>query len=149
MVTIRPITDADEKSWRELFTEFGKFYDTEFSSELLDTVWGWIHDPDHAVHAMVATPDDSEEVIGFANYRWYPDTFTGGQTLCLDDLFVNPEVRRTGAASAMIDELNEISRQGGSDKIRWITNSGNRPARAFYDKLADETDWVTYQMDVD
>lgn len=146
MVDIRPIEARDAQRWRELFSDYGTFYQTEFSAEVLDAVWAWLLDPQHPVNGLVAINDDGI-VVGFSVYREHPDTFTGGPTLYLDDLFVDPAARRSGVAGAMLSSLRDLARQKGIDQVRWITAADNVRAQGAYDRIARKTDWVTYEMD--
>ncbi|MHA6667829.1 N-acetyltransferase family protein [Homoserinimonas sp. A447] len=147
MVDIRPIDPRDATRWRELFTDYGTFYKTSFSDEVLDGVWAWLLDPLHPVNGLVASNDDGV-VVGFAIYREQPDTFSAGPGMYLDDIFVDPAARRSGVAGAMLSTLRERARAKGVSQIRWITAADNVRAQAAYDRIARKTDWVTYEMDV-
>lgn len=147
MVDIRPIDARDCERWRELFLDYGTFYKTAFSSEVLDGVWAWLLDPAHPVSGLAATNADGV-MVGFAIYREQQDTFTAGPGLYLDDLFVDPSARGGGVASAMLAELATIARGLGVKQVRWITAAGNERAQHAYDRIARKTDWVTYEMDV-
>jgi ribosomal protein S18 acetylase RimI-like enzyme len=146
MVDIRPIEARDASRWRELFCDYGTFYKTAFSDDVLDKVWGWLLDPEHPVSGLVATNGDGV-VVGFSVYREHPDTFTAGPTLYLDDLFVDPAARRSGVAAAMLSSLRDLARDKGIAQVRWITAADNVYAQRAYDRIARKTDWVTYEMD--
>lgn len=144
MTHIRPVAPADEARWRELFTAYGVFYETDFSSEVLDRVWALMTAPDSGIDALVAERDGV--VVGFAHYRSFPDTFTGGRDWYLDDLFVDPAVRGTGAGRALIEEIRSRAAASGSGgTLRWITAESNTTAQQLYDTLATRTSWVTYE----
>ena len=66
----------------------------------------------------------------------------------LDDLFVTPAARGTGAVDALLEALRTIARQRGWSKVRWITADDNHRARSKYDQVAERTMWVTYDMQV-
>jgi ribosomal protein S18 acetylase RimI-like enzyme len=146
MFNIRPIDSRDAKRWRELFSDYGTFYKTEFSAETLDGVWAWLLDPAHPVTGLVATNDEGV-VVGFAMYREHPDTFSAGPTMYLDDLFVDPSARRNGIAAALLTALRDEAKRRGVDQVRWITAADNEHAQAVYNRIARKTDWVTYELD--
>ena len=163
MAAVRPIAARDEARWRELFTAYGVFYKTAFGPEVLDGVWRWLLDPDHEVNAFVAVAESVAEsdaaanagtgagadpIIGFAHFRQLADTFTAGHSLYLDDLYVDPAARGTGAATALLEAMAVLSRERGCTEIRWITAADNARAQRVYDRLAKKTSWVTYEMDV-
>ncbi|TXK19712.1 GNAT family N-acetyltransferase [Homoserinibacter sp. GY 40078] len=143
MTTVRPVTASDAARWRELFRAYGEFYETDFTDEVLDAVWALMLDVASGVNALVAERDG--EVIGLAHWRTHPDTFTGGRDGYLDDLFVDPEVRGTGAGRALIEAVAERAVTPGGT-LRWITAETNTTAQALYDRIATRTTWLTYEM---
>ena len=143
MTDVRDIHEGDRDSWHRLFTEYGMFYKTEFSDSVRDGVWAWLMDAEADVCAVVAV--DAGEVVGFAHYRQLPDTFTAGPEWYLDDLYVRPESRGSGAATALIDAVSERAASDGGGTLRWITAADNSVAQGVYDKIATRTTWVTYE----
>ncbi|HQE47242.1 MAG TPA: GNAT family N-acetyltransferase, partial [Rhodoglobus sp.] len=82
----------------------------------------------------------------FAHYRSHPDTFTGGRDWFLDDLYVDPDARGTGHATALIEHLADLARAAGpAGTLRWITAADNERAQRVYDRIATKTTWVTYE----
>lgn len=143
MTEVRDIHEGDRDAWRRLFTDYGVFYETHFSETVLDGVWHWLMDAESDLCAVVAT--DGGEVIGFAHYRSLPDTFTAAHEWYLDDLYVQPESRGSGAATGLIEAVAERAASDGGGKLRWITAADNTTAQSVYDKLATRTTWVTYE----
>ena len=92
-VTVRPIAAGDRDAWARLFVDYGVFYETAFSSEVVEGVWTWLADAEHPTNALVAV-SSTGSVVGFAVYRSVPDTFTAGSGWFLDDLFVDPAAWR-------------------------------------------------------
>ena len=144
-VTVRPIGASDAARWRELFTAYGVFYETDFDDAVLDGVWAWLMDAEHPLFCLVAEHDG--QVVGFAHVREQPDTFTAGPGWFLDDLYTAPEGRGAGAGTALLDAIAEHARAHGGGTIRWITAADNERAQRVYDRLATRTTWVTYELD--
>jgi len=141
---IRALQPKDAALWRELFTAYGAFYETDFSDEVLDRVWAILQE-DTAVHALVA--EQNGVVVGFAHYRYHPDTFSGGWDWFLDDLYVAPESRGSGSATALIEAIAELARaKGDPGTLRWITAADNLRAQRVYDRVATKATWVTYEL---
>lgn len=145
-VTVRPLEPRDSARWRELFTAYGVFYETDFDDALLDGVWAWLTDAQHPLICLVAEVD--AEVVGFAHLREQPDTFTAGPGWFLDDLFTVPAVRGTGAGSALLAAVEQHARTHGGGTVRWITAADNDRAQRVYDRVATRTTWVTYEKEV-
>ncbi len=145
-VLVRTATSSDEARWRELFTAYGVFYETEFSAEVLDGVWAWVMDARHPVTCLLAELGGT--VVGFAHVRAQPDTFTAGDAWFLDDLYTAPEARGSGAATSLIAAIEQRAAERGGGTLRWITAADNHRAQALYDRLATRSTWVTYEKEI-
>lgn len=144
-LTIRAAWPDDEAEWRELFRAYGVFYETAFTDNVLEAVWWQLLEDGSGVDALVAELDGA--VIGFAHYRSHPDTFSGGRDWYLDDLYVDPEVRGAGVATALIEHLIGLARASEpAGTLRWITADDNARAQRVYDRIAKKTSWVTYEV---
>ena len=62
--------------------------------------------------------------------------------------FVLPESRGTGVVDEMFKKLSKESANNGWPFVRWITAEDNYRGRGVYDRTAEKTKWVTYQMSV-
>lgn len=144
-LTIRPIAAADRDAWQRLFLAYGAFYETAFETPVIDGVWAWLMDARHPLTAFVAEIDG--EVRGFAHVREQPDTFTAGPGWFLDDLYVDEELRGTGAGTALLDAVAAHATAHGGGTLRWITAHDNDRAQRVYDRLATRTSWVTYEKE--
>ena len=142
---IRGIRPADKVQWARLFVAYGVFYETAFTQQIVDAVFEKLTDASTDVQAIVA--ERGGVVIGFAHFRRQYDTFTAGPGWYLDDLFVSPEARGSGAATALIDALRELAAGNGGGTLRWITAEDNTTAQRVYDRVAKRTSWVTYEME--
>jgi GNAT superfamily N-acetyltransferase len=142
---IRAIAASDQAAWEKHFVAYGVFYKTEFTTDVLDRVWALLLESDSGIDALVAEQDGA--VVGFAHYRSHPDTFTGGRDWFLDDLYVDPDARGAGHATALIERLADLARSTGTaGTLRWITAADNERAQRVYDRIATKTTWVTYEM---
>ena len=110
-----------------------------------DRVWGWIHDHQHEVEAFVVE-NDAGQLVGLTHFRPFASPLAARIGGFLDDLFVVPEARGTGAARALIEAVADEGRRRNWRLIRWITAEDNARARGLYDKLAEATQWKTYDI---
>jgi len=153
-IEVRPVVASDRDDWARLFVAYGVFYETAFSDEVVDGVWAWLMDAGHSTNALVAVStaasaesSESDAVVGFAIYRPVADTFTAAYGWFLDDLYVDPSARGTGAATALIEAIRVIAHEAGGGTLRWITAADNVRAQSVYDKVASRQSWVTYEID--
>jgi GNAT superfamily N-acetyltransferase len=142
---IRDIGPGDRDAWERLFLAYGVFYKTAFDRPVLDGVWAWLMDDAAPVRAFVAVDDAG--VFGFALYRQTPETFTAGTGWFLDDLYVDPAHRGSGAGTALIEAISTYAAANGGGTLRWITADDNLTAQSVYDKLATRAKWVTYELE--
>lgn len=141
---IRPPTQSDRPAWEVLYAGYAAFYAVAQTQEMRATVWGWIHDSAHSTNCLVAEHDGT--LVGLAHYRPFARPLSASTGGFLDDLFVDPAARGSGTALALIDALKRHAQDKGWTVLRWITAKDNTRARGLYDKLADQTKWLTYDI---
>lgn len=144
VTVIRP-TAAHRDRWNELYSGYAAFYRVDQSQDMRDRVWGWINDPAEELNGLIAV-DESGNPIGLTHFRQFTRPLMASRGGFLDDLFVDPQARGSGAAQALIDAVAEEGRKRGWTVIRWITRDNNYRARSAYDRLATRTDWITYDI---
>ena len=146
---VGPAGEADRGRWQELYAAYAEFYAEPMTPERFDLVWSWIHDPAVGFGALLVRPAAGGDAVGLAHYRPYLRPLAGSVGGYLDDLFVHPAARGGGAVDALLASLREIGLARGWSKIRWITADDNYRARSKYDRVAERTTWVTYDMWLD
>ncbi len=144
-ITIRPLRADDRAAWDLLYAGYAAFYKVEQTSQMRDTVWGWLMDDTHGSNGLVAQ-DASGALIGLTHYRPFVSCLKACTNCFLDDLFVDPDARGSGAADALIAAVGQIAKDNGWQVVRWITADDNYRGRGVYDKLATRTMWITYDM---
>jgi GNAT superfamily N-acetyltransferase len=148
--TVRPVRAEEFDAWTRLFRGYAEFYDWPTSDEHQHQIWSWIHD-DRRVEALVAVRVDDRgaetgEPEGLAHLREWIRPLRGVVCGYLDDLYVEPSARGSGAVEALYAEMHRIARERGWAIIRWTTADDNYRARSVYDKVATRTTWITYDM---
>ena len=142
---VRAVEAGDAARWRELYAAYARFYRADQSDEQRDRVWGWLTDPDHEVEGLVVV-DEAGTVAGLAHVRAFARPLSATVGGFLDDLYVDEQVRGTGAVDALLSALRELAVERGWSVVRWITADDNYRARRKYDAVAQRTTWVTYDM---
>ena len=143
---IRPVAPGDCESWERLYVGYGAFYHSPTEGDIARPVWGWLLDPAHETEGLVASVDGV--LVGLVHFREFARPLAGTRGIYIDDLFVAPDARGSGAATALIGEVRSVAASRGADVVRWITAADNATAQRVYDRLADKTAWVTYNITV-
>lgn len=86
-----------------------------------------------AAEALIAERDG--EAIGMALFFHNFSTWTGWRGLYLEDLYVTPEARGTGAGTALLKRLARIAKERGCQRFEWSVLTWNTPAIEFYRSL--------------
>lgn len=90
---------------------------------------------------------DSERIIGFTIYYTAYSTWKG-PILYLEDLYVLPEYRGTGAGSKLFDEVVAIARERKCPRMDWQVLDWNTDAITFYERKGARIDknWYNGRM---
>ena len=147
-ISVSRLQAADRADWEVLYHGYAEFYQVPMNDQILNTVWGWIHDDDNPFFGLIAR-DENGKALGLMHCRQMPSPLRGALVGFLDDLFVDPEARGQGVVEALYEALNRLGREQGWPFIRWITAQDNYRGLAVYDRLSTRTHWVTYQKDVE
>ncbi|MBX3073557.1 GNAT family N-acetyltransferase [Candidatus Obscuribacterales bacterium] len=88
---------------------------------------------------------------GFALYFYTYSTWEGSRSLYLEDLFVYPTARGTGAGAALMTALATIAQENQCRRFEWSVLDWNSPAINFYERLGAEpvSGWTRYRMEGD
>jgi GNAT superfamily N-acetyltransferase len=65
----------------------------------------------------------------------------------MNDLFVTPAARGTGAADALIAACREQAREHGATSLGWQTAKDNHRAQKVYERAgAERSEWIDYGL---
>jgi len=145
--TVTNTSRQDRAQWQSLYHGYAEFYQVPMDDEILETVWGWIHDECNPFFGLIAK-DEEGKALGLMHCREMASPLRGAHVGFLDDLFVVPKARGQGVVEALYESLGDLASGRDWPFVRWITAEDNDRARAVYDRLAGKTSWVTYQMGV-
>ncbi len=142
--TIRTVRADDETVWRELWAGYLAFYETTLPDVVTDTTWARIISTDETFQAIVAELEGA--VIGFANVVLHDFTWSDHPAGLLHDLFVQPEIRGSGAGLALIRHVIDQGKREGWNRVYWMTKEDNDVARRLYDTFAPADGFVRYRV---
>jgi GNAT superfamily N-acetyltransferase len=128
---IRPAVEADVPELvamiREL-AEYEQLSEQVFVTE--DELRGTLFGPDAIVHDSVVEDGNGGLAAHALWYRTF-STFLGKTGIWLEDLYVRPDHRRHGHASALLAHLREQT----EGRLEWEVLEWNSPAMDFYQRL--------------
>jgi GNAT superfamily N-acetyltransferase len=89
--------------------------------------------------------------VGFALWFYNFSTFEGRCGIYLEDLFVIPEARGSGAGLALMRRLAQRCRDEDLRRLEWAVLDWNAPTIAFYDRLGAtaKSEWITRSLSGD
>ena len=96
--------------------------------------------------ALICSVDGVE--AGFAVYFFNYSTWQGRKGLYLEDLYVTPACRGTGAGKALLRHLARIAVAEGCGRFEWSVLDWNEPAIEFYRSIGawPMDEWVRYRL---
>ncbi len=140
---VRPVQPGDRGAWEPLWQGYLTFYKATLADDVTNATWRRFFDPLERLGAFVAERDG--RLIGLAHYLLHRSTWAPVCYCYLEDLFVEPSVRGSGAGRALIAAVEAAAREAGASRLYWTTHETNHTAQALYDKVAERPGFVQYR----
>jgi len=142
---IRPATAEDAGLILRFITDLAIYENAEdeviaTESDIRDSLFP----SDSTASAVICS--NSDEPVGFAVYFYNYSTWLGKNGLYLEDLYVSPEHRGTGAGFALLKHLAKIAVANDCGRFEWRVLDWNEPAIKYYLSIAAKPQdlWVGY-----
>jgi len=145
--TVRHIEIQDKASWRELYHAYLKFYESEPVESSTELLWNRLTKGEPEVQGLVVVSNG--EIVGIAHFHYQLSTWTDTFHCYLEDLYVSEEERGKGAATALIAQVKKLAVERKCSEVFWITKESNETARKLYDKVANRSDFVRYEISLE
>lgn len=150
-IVIRPPTPSDRTEWSALWAQYNAFYGrektTSLDEKIVETTWQRLLDVEEEVYGLVA--ERSGILVGLAHFIFHRNTIQMADTCYLQDLFTEEASRGYGVGAGLVDAMTNVCRERGVNDIYWHTHQSNRSARSLYDRIARDTEFVVYRMDIE
>lgn len=146
-VTIRPATPDDAATMLRFIRELAAY---EREPDAVETTEPMLRDAlfgaSPAAEALIAEREG--ESIGFALFFHTFSTWTGRRGLWLEDLYVTPEARGSGAGAALLRALAGLALDRGCPRLEWTVLDWNTPALEFYRAkgAVPQDEWTTQRV---
>jgi GNAT superfamily N-acetyltransferase len=98
---------------------------------------------------LLAARDEDGAILGYACLYWHFSSTQAVETVLMNDLFVNPDIRGRGVGRALIEASRSVARARGAAWLEWATAPDNHTAQRLYDSMTSEkSTWLEYELDV-
>lgn len=142
---VRALEESDHEAWHRLWDGYCDFYEVAMPAEVTAKSWERLLDSETPeFFGLVAERDG--EVIGIANCILHGTTWAIAPRCYLNDMFVDPAARGSGAGRAMIQHLQHMAADNGWDMVHWLTAESNATARRLYDQFAPASGFIQYRV---
>lgn len=140
---IRPLLAADEAAWRRLWTGYLEFYETSVPEAVYAGTFARLLSADEpAMNALVAERDGAP--VGLVHYIFHRHCWRLEDATYLQDLYVDPDVRGTGAGRALIEAVYAAADAAGAPGVYWLTQEFNYRGRMLYDRVGVKSPFIRY-----
>lgn len=150
MARIATVAESDLPELAPLMRGYCDFYAVDPSDDaLLAMARTLIADPEREGFQLIAR-DDAGHAIGFATVFWTWATSSASRIAVMNDLYVAPDARGSGAADELIAACADRTRERGAASLEWQTAHDNHRAQKVYDRVGGQRDdrWLSYSIDL-
>jgi GNAT superfamily N-acetyltransferase len=144
MTAVRALRAGDEAAWRPLWRGYLAFYRTALPEAVYAETFARMVDPGQPEQFGLVAERDGR-LVGLAHcilhrHGWRPEG------VCyLQDLYVDPEARGSGAGRLLIEAVYGAADALGRPEVYWLTEAQNETARRLYDRIGVATTFVKYR----
>lgn len=142
---IRRLEPGDHATWEQLFRAYHQFYQATVDDDVYPIAWSRILSTEPGTHEGFAAVDRDGRMIGIAHALFHQSTWAKTGHVYLQDLFVDPAARGTGAGRALIEAVYEYADSLGAVRTYWLTHESNEVARRLYDGVAQASGFIQYR----
>lgn len=146
-MTVRPVTAADKADWQALWTLYLEFYETERAQDIHDLAWARIHDDAEPMFSQIAV-NETGKAVGLVNYLYHRNFWQAENVCYLNDLFVLPETRGTGAGRKLIEAVVDHAKGDSITEVYWLTAKDNHAAKRLYDSVVEQFPFDVYLIEM-
>ena len=145
--TIRPATPDDAGTILGFITELAIYEKAGHEVEATEeTIRSSIFGEGSVTEAAILEKDG--QPAGFAVWFYSYSTWQAKNGLYLEDLYVSPDHRGSGAGKLLLKHLARIAIEKGCGRFEWSVLDWNEPAIRVYDAVGAEpqNEWIRYRL---
>lgn len=142
-MTIRALAPGDRSEWDRLWQGYQAFYEVSIAPEVSDTTFARLLDPAEPMHCALL--DEGGRSVGLVHFIFHRSTWTEGDYVYLQDLFVEGDRRGAGLGRRLIEHVYGAAKAKGASRVHWLTHETNTDAMLLYNRIADRSGFVQYR----
>ena len=143
MTEVGPLRREDEADWRRLWRAYLDFYAASLPEAVYAASFARLVNPAVAdCRGLIARRDGA--AVGLANVIFHRHGWQVEDICYLQDLYVDPELRGSGAGRALIEAVYAMADANGTPNVYWLTQDFNAKARTLYDRVGRATPFIKY-----
>ena len=150
-IRIRPPVEADINAWLPLWDSYNAFYGrtgpTALPPKVTRLTWSRFFADEIPLFALLAERDGA--VVGLVHYLYHLSTIRPEGTCYLQDLFTAEDQRGRGVGRALIEAVCSAARRSRIQRVYWHTQESNAVGRRLYDRVAEQSGFIVYTVDLD
>ena len=146
-LTVRPATPLDAATILRFVRELADYekaiHEVEATEESTRAA---IFGDGSVTHALICEREG--QAIGMAVYFFSYSTWQAKNGLYLEDLYVTPDARGSGAGKALLRRLAQIALEKGCGRFEWSVLDWNEPSINFYRGIGAKSldDWKIFRL---
>ncbi|EJK81418.1 GNAT family N-acetyltransferase [Rhizobium sp. AP16] len=146
-ITIRPAQLSDSELILRFIRELAEYEKAAHEVEATTaSIEQSLFGPQSVTHAVICEIDG--EPVGFAVWFYTYSTWLARNSLYLEDLYVTPQKRGSGAGKALLKYLAKLAVEKGCGRFEWSVLDWNEPAIRVYRSIGAEPqdEWIRYRL---
>ncbi len=143
MTHTRPLENSDWDDWKRLWTGYLTFYETTVPEDVYTTTFSRLLGDDPRDYSCIVAEKDGK-MIGLTHYMFHRHAWKIEEVCYLQDLYVDPDLRGTGAGRALIEAVYKAADTKGAPSVYWMTQEFNETGRKLYDRIGTLTPFIKY-----
>lgn len=140
---IRPLKPTDFPYWLPLWDGNNK---GERNQEVTTETWARLTDPEFPVNGLCAELND--KMVGLVHYVLHYTTGSIAPVCYMQDVYVDPSMRKKGIARAMVMELSKIAFEKKWGRMYWLAEENNEAAQALYENIGVKLDFSLHVLPI-
>ena len=148
-VDVRPIRRSELEGVLPLVAGYQRYYGAEPDVGRNRAFFSRFLDPSDVGLLLGAWVN--ADLAGFATLYWFFSSTKAADSVLMNDLFVQEDVRGAGIGRALIQRAIAEARRRGAAHLEWYTSPSNLVAQRLYDSLpgVQRSTWHAYEIETE